>query len=358
MEETPQPKAPILEVAWSRYSQYNLAALRRKDSQQKLRWLVALLSVLATLVAILSSLYPESAPAWGATAIKVVLVSLPILSTTLAAFANKFYRGTDWLVLRAGAEQVIKEIYQYRTILQKTDKKRRTWLENRLREIQMQVYTGLNGEMVLPPYTGKLPPPYTNGAPRPDPGFEDLTAERYYELRLHDQLQWHVGRVNRLQAQRIRIQILILLSGAVGAFLAAMGGALGLWVALATALTTAMVSWQEFRNLDMNVRNYSKVIISLSAIHDHWNQLDEDERTKKEFYRMVKETETVLWNQNLEYVKSMQEAFESKKMEEEDFVNQTLQSSGADNDNNGSSLPFAAVPAPASAAPSADGSSG
>lgn len=355
MEETSQPKASILEVAWNRYAQYNIAALRRKNSQQTLRWSVALLSVLATLVAILSSLFPEDDPAWRATVIKVILISLPILSTTLAAFANKFYRGTDWLVLRAGAEQIMKEIYQYRTILQKTDKKRRAWLENRLREIQMQVYTGLNGEMVLPAFTGKLPPPYSSGDPRRDPGFDDLTADKYYELRLRDQLQWHVGRVNRLQSQRVRMMVLILLSGAVGAFLAAMGGVFGLWVALATALTTALVSWQEFRNLDMNVRNYSKVIVNLSAVSDHWNHLDDDERTKKEFYRMVKETETVLWNQNLEYVKSMQEAFENSKMEEEDFVKQTLQTSGTDDDGD-SPLPFS--PEPVSDAKAADGSSG
>lgn len=355
MEETPQTKASILEVAWNRYGQYNSAALRRKDSQQKLRWMVALLSVLATLIAIISSLYPEPEPAWRAILIKVTLISIPIISTTVAAFANKFYRGTDWLVLRAGAEQIMKEIYQYRTILQKTDKKRRSWLENRLREIQLQVYTGLNGEMVLPPYTGKLPPPYASGDPRRDPGFEDLTAEKYYELRLRDQLQWHVGRVNRLQSQRVRMQVLILLSGAVGAFLAAMGGVFGLWVAFATSLTTALVSWQEFRNLDMNVRNYSKVVVNLSAVSDRWNHLDDDERTKKEFYRMVKETETVLWNQNLEYVKSMQEAFENSKMEEEDFVKQTLRSSGEDDDEN-SPLPFS--PVSDSENKNADGSSG
>lgn len=331
--ETQQPKLSILEVAWNRFAQYNHASNARKRSQFSLRRWVAIIGVLATLVAIISSLYPEPDPVWRAWTIKITLILLPILSSVLAAFANKFTRGTDWLVLRAGAEQVLKEIYQYRTILQKTDKRRRTWLEKRLREIQTQVYTGLNGEMIIEPYKGTLPPPYSNGTLRKDSGFDDLDAGEYFKYRVSDQLNWHVSRVNSLQRDRVRLQVLILASGALGAFLAALGGVFGLWVALSTSLTTALTGWQELRNLEMTVRNYSKVILDLTGVSDHWNQLDEDERTKKEFYRMVKETETVLWNQNLEYVKSMQEAFENTKMEEEDFVQQTLQSAGAGDEN-------------------------
>jgi len=331
--ETTKSKPSILEVAWNRFAQYNNASNARKKSQFTLHRWVAIIGVLATLVAIISSLYPEPDPAWRAWTIKITLILLPILSSVLAAFANKFSRGTDWLVLRAGAEQVLKEIYQYRTILQKTDKRRRTWLEKRLREIQTQVYTGLNGEMVFHPYNGTLPPPYSNGTPRIDPGFDDLDADEYFRYRVSGQLNWHVSRVNSHQRDRIRLQVLILATGALGAFLAAMGGVFGIWVALSTALATALIGWQELRNLDMTIRNYSKVILDLTSVSDHWNHLDDDERSKKEFYRMVKETETILWNQNLEYVKSMQEAFESAKMEEEDFVQQTLRSAGAGDEN-------------------------
>lgn len=332
MEEV-KAKPSILEVAWNRFAQYNLASNAKKKHQLALRRWIATLSVLATLVAIISALFPETAQPWQSMTIKVVLILLPILSSVLAAFANKFSRGTDWLVLRAGAEQVLKEIYQYRTILQKTDKRRRAWLEKRLREIQNQVFTGLNGEMILEAYKGPLPPPYSNGTPRPDGGFEDLDADAYYKFRVSDQLNWHTSRVNSLHRDRMRLQVLILMTGALGAFLAAMGGQFGLWVALATALTTAMTGWQELRNLEMTVRNYSKVILDLTAVSDHWNQLEDNERTRKEFYRMVKDTETTLWNQNLEYVKSMQEALENAKMDEEDFIQQTLQSGGASNDD-------------------------
>lgn len=334
MEETSQSKTSILEVAWIRYAQYDAASYKKKRIQYRLHRWAAIVSIFATLFVILSAIYPETAPAEGKLAINIILILLPILGSVMAAFVNKFYPGTEWLVLRAGAEQIMKEIYQFRTILQKTDKRRRNWLENRLREIQLQVYNGLNGEMAIEPYHGKTPPPYDDGSLRTDGGYNDLTADEYYTLRLKEQLDWHVKRVNSAQKERIRLQIWILLVGAAGAFLAALGGILGgsisLWVAFTTALTTALIGWQELKNLDMIVRNYSKAVLDLSSVSDHWKQLDEDERTKKEFYRMVNDTENILWNINMEYVKFMQQTFESAKLEEEDFVDQTLRSAGVD----------------------------
>ena len=324
MEETPQPKAPILEVAWNRYAQYDLAANKKKRVQYTMHKWVATLGILATLFAILSSVYPQSLPAWGRTTVGVVLILLPILASSMAAFVNRFYPGSDWLVLRAGAEQVMKEIYQYRTILQTTDRRRRHWLDNRLREIQHEVFNGLNGELIFDAYNGKLPPPHKDGSERKDGGFSDLKEDEYYALRLCDQRDWHLKRVNSSHRERVRLQIWILLVGGAGTFLAAMGGSFSLWVALATSIATALIGWQEIKNLDMAVRNYSKVVHDLTAVSDRWNQLSDTERTRKEYYRMVKDTETVLWNQNREYLKSMKDAFESARMEEEDIVNQTL----------------------------------
>jgi hypothetical protein len=322
MEEKPKYRLPILEVAWTRYAEYDAAAQKRKNRHYSLRKWVAYISVLATVFAILSVVFPQYFPTLGdqwQDVIRYILIVLPILSATLAAFTSKFYPGTDWLVLRAGAEQIMREIYLFRTTMkQKTDKQRLDF-ETRLKEIQAQVYTGLNGEMVLDPYTGPLPPVHDNGRPRTDEGFEDLSAATYYKLRVEDQLKWHRGRVNRMHVKRVMWQVGILFMGAVGSFLAAVGGELAIWVALATAITTAMIGWQEIQNLDMTVRNYSKVILDLNSIATHWQQLDDNDRAKKkEFHAMVNETESVLWNQNLEYIKAMQEAYENAKDEEEE----------------------------------------
>jgi hypothetical protein len=318
METQPQQVTPILEVAWTRFAQFDAASLRRSRSHLNMRRWIAALGVLATLFAILTELYPENFSPLGGVILKLLLIVSPLLASGLAAFVSKFFSTGDWLVTRAGAEEVLKEIYAYRTILQKTPT-RRAWLEKRLEEIQRSVYSGMNGELILEPYKGVLPPAprFSPTYPNSDPGFHDLTGNEYFRYRLEDQLSWHTREVNRRQKERTRLQMLIIVSGGMGALLAAWGPPIALWVALSAAFTSAFIGWQELRSLDSVVRNYSKVIMELNILFDHWKNLEGEEQNQTEFYKTVRSTEDILWGQNVEYIKSMQEALRDSDLEEE-----------------------------------------
>jgi hypothetical protein len=102
------------------------------------------------------------------------------------------------------------------------------------------------------------------------------------------------------KAERRRLQAYILIAGGAGVFLAAI---LPIWVALTASLTAALIGWQELRNLDAVVRNYSKVRMELGILYDHWKSLEEKEKTQSEFFNMVRSTEEILWSQNVEYIK-------------------------------------------------------
>lgn len=323
-EQMPENRMPILDIAWMRYAQLDEASNKLSRPHYHLRRWIAIMGVLAALFAVLTETYPETFPALGRVILKILLIIAPISASVLAAFFNKFYGGGAWLTLRAGAEEIKKEIYTFRTIL-KNEPTRRTWLENRLADVHRQVYRGLGGEMVLEPYQGALPPYYEPGNPESDAGFNDLSGEEYFIYRLQDQLSWHIGKVNRIQSERTRLQWYILLAGAAGSFLAAMGGTLSLWVAVTASVAAALIGWLELRNLDPTLKNYSKVIVELMIIYDHWTNLEEEERTEIENIKMVKETEKILWNQNMEYIRSMQEALSDAALEEADLVNQVLQ---------------------------------
>ncbi len=322
-ERVPVNKIPILNIAWSRYAQLDAAAEKLERPHYRLRRWIAVLGVLAALFAVLTETYPETFPAIGAVILKVLLIISPIMASVLAAFFNKFYGGGAWLTMRAGAEEIKKEIYLFRTVL-KDEPKRRSWLEKRLADVQRQVYRGLGGEMILERYTGSIPPYYDPENPGSDPGFHDLSGEEYFAYRLEDQLAWHIGKVNRIQRERTRLQWYILIAGGAGSFLAAMGGALSIWVAVTASLAAAFIGWLELRNLDPTLKNYSKVIVELMIIYDHWQNLEVEERTQKEIFKMVKETEKVLWNQNMEYIRSMQEALADAELEEADLVDEVL----------------------------------
>src|SRR5215213_4025254 len=111
--------------------------------------------------------------------------------------------------------------------------------------------------------------------------------------------------------------IYILSFGGVGALLAALGNQFALGVALTASITAALLGWQELRKVDDTIKDYSKVVMELTILSDHWQNLEPEERTEAEFYKMVRGCEDVLWTQNVEYVRSMQEALKEYDTEKE-----------------------------------------
>ena len=320
---TENTKTPILNIAWTRYAHFDALSGDRTRANNRLRIWIYILGVLATFLAIITQLFVKDPPDLIGWIIKVFFVATPLVSSALAAFSNKFFGGSDWLVMRAGAEQILREIYKYRTILQK-DPGRNKWLENRLVDIQRQVFRGMGGEMVLKDYNGPIPPYDNPTDPIDDSGFNDLTGDQYFSFRVENQLAWHMKRLKQRQAERVRLTIYILAAGLISAFLAAMGGQLSIWVALAASISAALVGWQELRNLDSVIKNYSKVQLELMVIYDHWNNLDPDKRTDADFYEMVEDTEELLWSQNSEYIKTMQEAL-SKNKPDDSLIKDVIQ---------------------------------
>jgi hypothetical protein len=326
METEISKPIPILEIAWTRFAQFDVAAIKRSRAHIRTRFWLAFLGVLAALFAILSQIFPRETSGLLGFIFRVFLILTPIVASVLAAIAAKNYSGGDWLIKRAGAEEILKEIYTFRTILQKSPT-RRNWLENRLNEIQRQVFRGLGGELTMKAYEGPLPSIYYPDDPNSDPGFHDLTGEEYYRYRLIPQLEWHRKEAQEYQAERSRLTWLILLFGGAGAFVAAWDQTT-IWVALTAAFTAAFIGWQELRNVDTIIRNYSKVIMELEIIHNHWNNLEPEERSSAEFFKMVRSTEEILWSQNMEYIKSMQEALKESDLEEKaSLINRVIQES-------------------------------
>jgi hypothetical protein len=318
-----QPAVPILKIAWTRYAQLDALSERRDKPFYRWRRWIAILGVLAALFAVITQAYSEYMPATVSLVLRILLIATPITASALAAFVNKFYDGTERLAARAGAEEILKEIYMYRSFF-KDKPDRREWLEKRLANIQRQVFRGMGGELVLEKAPDKIPPYYDPDDPSSDPGFQDLTGNEYLTYRLENQLAWHIRKVQQFETERTRLQVYILAAGGLGAFLAALGGGFAIWVAVTASLGAALIGWQELRNLDSTVKNYSKVVMELMIIYDHWNMLEPEERTDAEFFQMVKSTEEVLWNQNIEYIKSMKEVLARETLEEAELVNDVL----------------------------------
>ena len=332
MESQTETKTPILEVAWRKFAQYDDTSVKRTASFTRLRRSILIFGVLATLLSILTTIYPAEFPQLGSFILKILLVASPIIASVLAAIGNEYYSTGDWLVARAGAEEILRDMYLYRTIL-KGNPKRREWLERRLARVQRSVFRGMNGELVMETFKGNVPPKprFYPEEPGNDNGFSDLSGEEYFKYRLENELRWHEKKIIVKQRERFRLQVSIYLMGALGAIIAAIAtfgdsySNLAIWVALTASLTGALSVWQQLKNLEQVVRNYSKVIIELGIISDHWKNLTADERLQSEVNRMVQGTENILWSRNVEYIKSMQEALRDASLDKEaELINNVI----------------------------------
>src|ERR1051326_1743171 len=332
--ETETPKAaPILEIAWTRHAHLDTAATNRTKGFYDIRRWIILLGVLATFFAIITQIFFLDLKSLQGPmlilgiVVKFFFIATPILASIFASFATKFYSNGAWLIYRAGAEEIKKELYFYRTILQK-DPTRRAYLEKRLGEIQRQLFRSLSGEFAFEGYDGALPKDYNPQDPNSDAGFSDLTGEEYFKVRLENQLAWHNKKVIQRKQERRKMTIYILVAGGLGAIFAALGNGWSLWVALTASVTAALIGWQELRNVDATIKNYSKVVMELTILYDHWQNLEPEERTPAEFYKMVRGCEDVLWAQNTEYIKSMQEALQEANLDKEaSLVNRVIKES-------------------------------
>jgi len=322
MSENPRNK--VLETAWYRYAQLDANAVSAQKSYMRLKRVMTTLTVLAVVFAIVVDNYSENVPAWSRLIFRVLLILTPISTSVIAAFANKFQQGHRYLALRAASEEILKDIYIYRTILQHSSM-RNKWLNERLAAIQRKLFRAVGGELFLKQYRGDLPPYYDSSKEHSDAGYDDLSGDECLTYRLENQLAWHIKRNLKYQNERKLIQWLILGFGGAGAFLAAWGGSLVAWVAFTSTIAAALIGWEELRGLDIKVTNYSMVILELSIIRDQWQMLNEDERTVTEVNKMIREAEDVLWNQNIEFVSAMRRALSEADGDGDDLIRRVLE---------------------------------
>ena len=117
ISETPKT-SPILEIAWMRYAQLDASSMRRTTAHKRLRFLIAGLSVLATLLSIIvGNYYRNDETSLGGFTFKILFIATPIVASLLAAFGSRTFANSDWLITRAAAEEYLKEIYFFRTVL-------------------------------------------------------------------------------------------------------------------------------------------------------------------------------------------------------------------------------------------------
>ncbi len=237
-----------------------------------------------------------------------LLIITPILLTVLVAAANRFRQGSKWLLLRAGAESIKREIFRYRTRAMYYSQNAEQQLAQRVEAItQRTMRTEVNASALVPYNKDQGFPPHMFAAKGGDDGFSSLTPDRYVEVRLGDQLNFFQKKAVRLEKQLSRLYWFTFILGGLGTYLAAVG--FQAWIALTTALVAAIGTYLGYRQTENTLTKYNQAATDLLNVRNWWNALSAEEQARQiNIDSLVEHTEQVLQSELDGWIQQMQNA--------------------------------------------------
>ena len=299
-----------LRQAWVRFGAIDLAAAREQKSFRTFQAAILALGVLVVFLAILQDATPAEL-AWKGIAWKEVLhyvvLAIPIVLSVLIAGTNRFRPGNRWVLMRAAAEAIKCEIFQYRvrTDGYRDEATREKTLAQAVEDATRRLARTEANTTALRIYGGPIPPKYA--APPDDDGLSPLTPDRYIQVRLDDQLAFMRGRTATHEKLLQRLQWIIIGAGGVGTFLAALHAEI--WIALTTAVTTALATYLGYRQVEATLTTYNQTATDLDNIKGWWIALQPQEQgDPANIQALVQHTEQALKTELAGWANRMQDA--------------------------------------------------
>ncbi|MFJ8623917.1 DUF4231 domain-containing protein [Kitasatospora sp. NPDC093550] len=308
---------PVLKAAWRTFATYDRLASRLRRAFQRFQALILALGVFATLLALIDAEIGGRTLHW-------VVVVAPVIVSVLIAWTSRRASGQRWIALRSAAEDVKAEIYRHRALKcayasergkgHATLQRRRQLLES-LGAIESRLVRTEAGTAPLSPYDGPMPPELF-GAGSTDDGLSPLTAERYVEIRVGDQITYYYQRLRQLDRLRTGLQALAITAGGAGTLLAAIG--IDPWIGFTGGLSTAALAGLGYLQADSTIIAYNRAVGDLEVLRDAWEaRRPHEQRGANPVVELVRRTETVLARERSGWVHQMNEALQELRERQE-----------------------------------------
>ncbi|MGH9933127.1 MAG: DUF4231 domain-containing protein [Pyrinomonadaceae bacterium] len=327
----------VLLQAWERFADYDLNAGLQQRRFDWIQGSILAIGLLATFFALSKEVFAPK-PVNGVDQIgtmsfwwfiRYLLIIAPILLTIMITAASRFKQGNKWLLLRAGAEAIKREIYRYRaragdykevfiaTLTQTAEPGAPPplppptpdqVLAQRVEDVTRRVMrTEVNSSSLIPYDKSKGFPPYMYAAQGGDDGFGVLSPDRYIQFRLGDQLSYYKRKAVQHERKLKKAQWSIFIIGGLGTFLAAIDQQV--WIALTTALAAALTTYLSYKQTENTLTKYNQAATDLENVKSWWTALPPAEQTKQESLdALVDHTERVLQSELDGWVQQMQNA--------------------------------------------------
>lgn len=294
----------VLYQAWETFADYDLNAILQQKRFELLQASILGVGVAATALAVIKQLFapPDASVSYrsGWWWMRHLITILPILLTVLITAANRFKHGNQWMMLRASAEAIKREIYRYRTRTtsyggwspdQPSPEQQLSRKVHDITQAAMETEANL---ATLESYDKKKGfPPYMKAAEGGDDGFQKLSPDRYIEVRLEDQLNYFNRTAVKLGRRLTILQWAVWLIGAVGTYLALVGQQI--WVAITTSIAAALTSYLGYKLSEDKLMKFNQARTELVNVRAWWNALSPDDQADQENVNtLVEHTEQVL----------------------------------------------------------------
>jgi hypothetical protein len=255
----------------------------------------------------------------GLDVLHYLIVAIPITTSLLIAAANRFNAGSKWILLRSVSEAIKREIFRYRTRAEIYSKKEtgRTSAEIKLtRKIETISHSLMQTDVnlaALHVYQGPIPPPSVLA--QGDDGLSFLTPDDYINYRLVDQQIFYRNRAIVAEKKLRLLQWGIYLAGALGTLLAAIN--LDLWIAVTTALATALTTYLSYQQVENTLMIYNQSATDLANVRAWWLALTaEQQAIQANIDKLVGHTEQITKKEHAGWVQDMQDALAELRAEQ------------------------------------------
>ena len=313
-----------LRLVWERFAALDAAANGHERTFANLHSAIIGLGVLVTFLVLFKTAL-DARGALGrdsARALYYVILIVPIVLSILVAASNRLKSGNKWLLMRAAAETVKREIFRYRVragAYRSPDTREPTLAQN-VEDISRRLARTEINTSALAPYTGPIPPAAVTAGS--DDGLGWLTPQQYVAVRLTDQLAFYRRRSLKLDRQLALLQWSIVILGGIATLLAAVG--LELWLALVTTLVTSIAGFVGHRQLEATLMTYNQTATDLENVRGWWIALPADDKEEPtNVDKLVDCVEKLLGSELGGWVQKMQDALAELREEEKDTMSRT-----------------------------------
>ena len=295
----------VLYQAWETFADYDLNAILQQKRFDLLQGTILAVGVTATTLAVIKQLFapPDASVTYKSIWwwLRHLIFILPILLTVLITAANRFKHGNQWMMLRASAEAIKREIYRYRTRTTSyggwapDQPSPEQQLSRRVQDITQAAMETEANLATLESYDKKkgFPPYLKPEAEGGDDGFKKLTPDRYIEVRLEDQLAYFNRVAVRLGRKMTILQWAVWIIGAIGTYLALVGQQV--WVAVTTSIAAALTSYLGYKLSEDKLMKFNQARTELVNVRAWWNALSPDDQADQaNVNTLVEHTEQIL----------------------------------------------------------------